>query len=175
MRLTVCMALATSALLAAGCASKEEPAKQAVASAEAALNQVQPDAQTYAPEQFQVAEMDLDAMKDQLAKQEYKAVLKAVPKINDDVKLLHEVIVAKRTQLAAATHEWEELQEEVPKIVDAIEHRVNMLSHGRLPQEIEKSTFEMAKSSFESVKSQWAEASAAAEAGKPTEAADKGR
>jgi hypothetical protein len=175
MRLIVCMALATSALLAAGCASKEEPAKQAVASAEAALNQVKPDAQKFAPEQLQAAETDLDAMKEQLARQEYKSVLAAGPKINEELKLLQEAIVSKRTQFAAATHEWEQLEEDVPKLVAAIQDRVNTLSRGRLPAGVQKETFEMAKATFENVKSQWAEATAAAEAGNPTAAADMGR
>jgi len=175
MRIVVCMALATSALLAAGCASKEEPAKQAVASAEAALNQVRPEAQKYAPDHLQTAETDLDAMRSELAQGDYKSVLAHAPKINEDLKMLHEVVVSRQTQIAAATNEWEQLKEDVPKMVDAIQERVKTLSRGKLPRDIKKETFESAKASFETVKSQWAEAKAAAEAGNPTEAADKGR
>ena len=175
MRLFVCIALATSALLAAGCASKEEPARQTVASAETAVNQLKPDAQKYAPDRLQAAATDLDAMKDQLAKQDYKSVLAGAPKMNEELKMLREVIVAKQTQIAAATNEWEQLEEEVPKMVNAIQDRVNTLSRGKLPRGLQKATFETAKASFEMVKSQWAEARAAAEAGNPTEAADKGR
>jgi hypothetical protein len=169
------MALATSALLAAGCASKEEPARQTVASAEAALNQVKPDAQKYAPEQLQTVETDLDTMKDQLAKQDYKSVLAAAPKFNEDVRMLHDVIVSRQTQYAAASHEWEQLKQDVPKLLNAIQEQVNSLSRGKLPRGMNQETFESAKASFETLKSQWAEASAAFEAGNALEAADKGR
>ena len=79
---------------------------------------------------------------------------------------LNDVIIAKQTQLAAATHEWEELSLEVPKIVQAIENQVGNLKGSKR---------EAAKAELETMKSLWAEASAAFDAGDPTVAADKGR
>ena len=100
------LALGASALLTAGCASNEEPAKQAVASAETALNQVRPQAAKLVPEQLQVADDKLAALKIGLAKEHYKEVLAESKKLNAEVVTLHDAIVAKQTQLAAATHEW---------------------------------------------------------------------
>jgi acyl-CoA reductase-like NAD-dependent aldehyde dehydrogenase len=68
--------------------------------------------------------------------------------------------------LAAATHEWESLNEEVPKLVQAIENQIPNLP---------KAEREAATASLEEVKAAWAEATAAFSAGNPTEAADRGR
>ena len=79
---------------------------------------------------------------------------------------LNDAIVAKQTQLAAATHEWEDLSEEVPKMVQAIEDQVGNLSGSKR---------DAAKIELDSMKSLWAEASAAFDAGGSHRAADKGR
>jgi len=160
------LALGASALLTAGCASNEEPAKQAVASAETALNQVRPQAAKLVPEQLQAADDKLAALKIGLAKEHYKEVLAEAKQLNGEVVTLNDAVVAKQTQLAAATHEWEDLNEEVPKMVQAIESQVGNLSGSKR---------DAAKLELDSMKSQWAEASAAFDAGDPTVAADKGR
>ena len=160
------LALGASALLAVGCARNEEPAKQAVDSAETALNQVRPEAAKVVPEQLQAADDKLAALKIGLAKEHYKEVLAEAKKFNAEVVTLHDTVVAKQTQLAAATHEWEDLNEEVPKMVQAIESQVGNLKGSKR---------DAAKAELDSMKSLWAEANAAFDAGDPTVAADKGR
>jgi len=166
MRTPALVILGTAALFGFGCASKEEPAKQAVASAEAALNEVKPEAAKFAPEQLQTAEADLAMLKRDFSNEKYKTVLLQAQDVNKEVGTLKEIVVAKQTQVAAATREWEELSEEVPKLVDAIQGRVNNLSGARR---------ETAKADLAEMKSLWAEANAAFKAGNATEAADKGR
>jgi len=160
------LALGAIALLATGCARNEEPAKQAVISSETALNQVRPKAAQYLPEELQTVDAKLAELKAKLAKEEYKAVISESKDFNAEVIALNDAVVAKQTQLAAATHEWEQLSEEVPKIVQAIEGQVNNLQGTRR---------ETAKAELASMKSLWDEASAAFDAGNPTMAADKGR
>jgi len=159
-------AVTATTFLLVGCASKEVPATQAVASAEAALSAVRPDAAKYAPDQLQLAEADLAKAKADLARKHYHDVLVAAPKFNQEVTTLKETVVAKQTQLAAATNEWQDLSEEVPRMVDAIENSVAYLSGAKRQQ---------AKADLAAMKSQWAEADAAFNAGDPTKAADKGR
>ena len=72
------LALCASVLVAVGCARDEEPARQAVASAETALNEVRAEAAQFAPEQLQTAEGKLAELKADLAKEEYKEVLAEV-------------------------------------------------------------------------------------------------
>src|SRR4249919_1966585 len=106
------LAVTATALLLAGCASKEVPATNVVSSAEAALASIRPDAAKYAPEQLQVAEAELAKAKADLAKKHYQQVLAAAPNINREVTTLRDAVVGKQTQLAAATNEWQDLSEQ---------------------------------------------------------------
>lgn len=153
-------------LLMAACTSKEEPAKQVVAGAEATLASLRDDAAAYAPEQLKTADEKLAAAKDNLAWEKYKEVLDGASDLNASVIAVKETVVSKQTQMAAATHEWEDLNQRVPKMVDAIEQQV-----ANLP----KAKREATKAELESIKTLWAEATAAFSAGDATQAADKGR
>ena len=170
------MSLAASAFLFTGCASDEEPARQALVAAEASLAEIRVDAAKYAPADLQSAEVRLAKVKADLAKEEYKDVLGGATQLTKEVATLKEVVTSKQTQAVAATHEWETLSEQVPKMVQAIEIRVDTLSGSpKLPQEVNKESFESAKAALASMKSLWAEASAAFDAGRAVEAADKAR
>ena len=160
------LALGASAILTVGCASKEEPATHVITSAETAINETRPEAEKYAPEQLQAADAALATAKQDYAKEEYQAVIDAAPKLNEQVMTMRDSVVATQTAMAAATHEWEELSEEVPKMVKAIEVRVDSLSGSRQ---------QAAKVELETMKATWQEAAAAFSAGKPLEAADKAR
>jgi hypothetical protein len=162
----VLLAVTASTLLLAGCSSKEEPAKQIVAGAEATLAPVREDAAVYAPDQLKVAEENLAKAKENITWEKYQAVLDDAPALNQSVVVLKDAVVSKQTQLAAATHEWEELNAEVPKMVAAIESQV-----ANLP----KAKRDATKTELETMKTMWAEATAAFTAGDPTQAADKGR
>jgi hypothetical protein len=150
------------------------PAVPATA-AEASLAEVRVDAAKFAPEELQVAEARLAKARGNLAKEEYKDVLGDATQLTKETATLKEVVVSKQTQAAAATHEWESLSEEVPRMVKAIEFRVEALSGSKLPKDVNKETFEAAKATLQSLKTMWAEASAAFNAGNAVAAADKGR
>ena len=170
------MGLAASAVLFTGCANNEEPARQALAAAESSLAEIRVDAAKFAPEELQSAEARLAKAKEDLAKEEYKDVLGDATTLTKETALLKEVVVSKQTQAVAATHEWEALSEEVPKMVQAIESRVDTLSGSKkLPQDVNKEAFEAAKATLAAMKSLWAEASAAFDAGNAVVAADKAR
>jgi hypothetical protein len=171
----VFLALGAATLLMTGCSSQKDPATQSVAQGEAALAEVREDAARYAPEELKAPEATLAKFKEDLAKEDYKAVMDNVPKFNAEMKTLKEVVVSKQTQAAAATNEWTALNTEVPKVVQEIQARVDTLSKGKLPKEVTKENFDTAKTEFETVKTQWAEATAAFQAGDALAAADKGR
>jgi hypothetical protein len=171
----VMVGLAAATLMLIGCAKREAPATQALASSEAALSEVRADATKYAPKELESADDHLAKLKEKLAKEDYKDVLLGAQQLDKEVALLKEVVVSKQTQLVAAAHEWEDLSVEVPKMVDAIQSRVDSLSSSALPKDVKKESFEAAKSGLESIKSLWAEASAAFTAGNAALAADKAR
>ena len=175
MRLSTLVAIAATTILLTSCANNEDPARQALAAAEESLAEIRVDAAKFAPDELKSAEVRLSKAKESLAKEEYKDVLGDATQITKEAAALKEVVVSKQTQAVAATHEWESLSEEVPKMVQAIESRVDTLSGSKLPPELNKETFEAAKVALVSMKSLWAEATAAFDAGHAVEAADKAR
>jgi hypothetical protein len=163
-----------AALIITACGNKE-PATNAVAQADAALSGIRDDAAKHASKELQAAEATLAKMKEDLAKEDYRAVVAGVPPFNAQIKTLQETLVTNQTLAAAAQNEWDTLNAEVPKTVEAIQVRVDALSGSKLPKEITKETFETAKTELETMKATWAEATAAATAGDTQVAADKGR
>jgi hypothetical protein len=166
--------LVAGALLLTACGN-EQPANNAVTQADAALSPMRDDASKFAPDELKAADATLAKMKDDLAKEDYKAVVGAVPQFNTEVKALQETLVQKQTLAAAAQNEWDTLNAEVPKAVEAIQVRVDALKGAKLPKEITKENYEAAKTELETVKATWTEATAAATAGDTVTAADKGR
>jgi hypothetical protein len=163
-----------AALIITACGNKE-PATNAVTQAEAALSGIRDDAAKHAPEELKAAEATLAKMKADLAEEDYREVVAGVPPFNAQIKTLQETLVTNQTLAAAAQNEWDALNAEVPKTVEAIQVRVDALTGSKLPKEITKETFETAKTELEAMKATWAEATAAATAGDTMAAADKGR
>jgi hypothetical protein len=165
-----------AAILLAACGNQEGPARNAVTVVETSVAEVREDAAKLAPEELRAVDVKLTALKEGVEKKHYKSVLSGASELTKEVAFLKETVISKKTQNAAATNEWEDLSEQVPQLISAIQNRVDSLSGSRkLPAEVNKDTFEAAKSAFESMRASWAEANAAFNAGKATEAADKGR
>ena len=162
--------LALAAVLVVGCANQKAPAEQAVAGAETALAAVRDEAQKYVPDQLQALDAQLAALKDSLAKGDYKAVLTGAPTVNSAIRSLKYAAEAKKADaeiaLAKAKDAWGPLSTEVPKTIDAIESRVADLSKSQqLPKGVSKSSLAAAKSGMDSLKSMWSEASNASGSG----------
>ena len=160
---TAFLPLAAAAILITGCGDKG-PATEAVASATESVEKVRVDAAQYAPKELAATDATLARMKQNLAKEEYKAVLKDIPEINANYKIAVETTESNKTLIAAAQNEWQELNAEVPKTVEELDARVATLSQGKLPKEVTKETLASAKTELEGMKATWAEATAAATA-----------
>jgi hypothetical protein len=163
-----------AALIVTACGNKE-PATNAVTQAEAALSGIRDDAAKYSPEELKTTEATLAKMKEDLAKEDYRAVVAQVPPFNAQMKTLQESLVTHQTLAAAAQNEWDTLNAEVPKSVEAIQVRVDALKGAKLPKEVTKENFEAAKTDLEAMKATWTEATTAAAAGDAQAAADKAR
>ena len=177
-KLSVGLLAVMAALLVVACMSQKAPAEQAVSSAEAALAGMRDGAQKYAPDQLQAIDATLQQMKDNFAKGDYKAVVDAVPGFNTALKSLKDTVDAKTQEsaeaLAKAKDQWDPLSKDVPKMVDAIQSRVDILSKSRhLPKGVTKDSLAAAKSGLDSMKSAWTEASNAATSGDFTTASTK--
>jgi uncharacterized lipoprotein NlpE involved in copper resistance len=174
MRISSLFAPLAATLILVGCGNKE-PASKVVAQAESILGEMRNDGATFAPDELKAVEATTESMKADFASQDYKKVMEAVPTFNGQVKTLKETVVSKQAIAAASANEWNTLNAEVPKTVEALQVRVDALTGTRLPKEITKETFTAAKTELEGMKSIWAEATAAAAAGDTVAAADKGR
>jgi hypothetical protein len=179
-KLSIWLLATLVALTVAGCSMQKAPAEQAVAAAETSLAAVRDTAQKYAPDQLQSVEDQLTAMKDSLNKGDYKSVLAGAPALNTAIANLKETAEAKKTEaetsLAKAKEAWGPMSTEVPKMVDAIQSKVDALSKSHhLPKGVTKDSLASAKSGLDSMKSAWSDASSAAASGDYTTAMSKGQ
>ena len=169
-----------AAVLIAACANQRAPAEQAVKAAESALTDIRDMANRYAPDQLQAVDAQLNGVKDSLAKGDYKGVLAAMPALNTAISNLKDTATANQQQAEAASAKakdaWGPLSSDVPKMVDAISSRVDILSKSHhLPKGVTKDTLAAAKSGLDSMKSAWSDASNAATSGDYSTAVSKGQ
>jgi hypothetical protein len=172
----VILGLTAATLLFTGCARQKNEATQALASIESAVTALKEEGSKYAPVAYQGVESTLGTLKDNLAKQDYKSVLAGTPELTKAVETLKTAIASGKEQFEAATTEWVAMSADVPKMVEALQSRVDVLSTAKkLPKNVSQEAFDGAKSGLEWMKSTWTEASTAFTDGKPAEAAEKAR
>lgn len=169
---------AMMATLIVGCANQKGPAQQAIAGAETALAAVRDTAQKYVPDQLQAVEAQIAAAKDAFAKGDYKGVITSAPAITSAIASLKDAAEAKAADAEAALSKakdaWSSVSTDVPKMVAAIQSRVDMLSKSRhLPANVSKDSLAGAKSGLDSLKSMWSDATSAATSGDYTGAMSK--
>jgi hypothetical protein len=169
----VILAVAASALLVTGCARQKDDATKALTAIETSVSSMKEDGMKYAPVAYEGVQSTLGMLKDSLAKEDYKSVMAGTPELNKAVDSLTTAIASGKEQFTAAAAQWGTLSADVPKMVEAIQSRVDILSSAKkLPKNVSKDALESAKSGLEWMKSTWAEATAAA-ADKPSEAVEK--
>jgi chromosome segregation ATPase len=166
------------ALLVAGCSGQKEPATQAVNAVETSINAMREDASKYASEQYAQLQASLASLKDSLSKGDYKTVLANAPALSSQISTLQQTVDQKKTEaqaaMAAATTQWQALSADVPKMVDAIQSRVDILSQSKkLPKNVTQAQFDSAKEGLFKLKETWGQASSLFSAGDPVAAAAK--
>jgi hypothetical protein len=160
---------ASFALLAilAACANQKEPAQQAIAAAETAVNSVAADASKYLPDRYAELTGALATIKGNFDKGDYKAVLAAAPSLMTEVKSVGDAAMAKKDEVMNALKgDWTTLASNIPSMVSAIQSRVDILSKAKkLPAKLSAQSLDTAKAGLESMKNMWAQAGAAFSAG----------
>lgn len=179
-KLSVWLLTLMAAVLIAGCANQKAPAEQAIANADSALAQVRDMAQKYVPDQLAQVEAQLNGLKDSAAKGDYKSVLAAAPALMTAIGSLKDAAAAKQAEaqaaMAKAKDAWTSMSTDVPKMVDAIQSRVDVLSKSHhLPKGVTKDALASAKSGLDSMKSSWNDATTAASSGDFATATTKGQ
>jgi hypothetical protein len=160
------LAASVTALIAFGCTSQKEPAERAVANINATLGSAHDAAAKYAPDVLQSVEAQVATLKDNLSKGDYKKVLADAPAASIAVANLQQAAIARQeeedTRLARTKQQWRSFSADVPKMVAAIQSRVDELSKSRrLPKGVSKASFESAKADLSSLNSAWTEATSA--------------
>ena len=157
--------------IAMGCANQKAPAEAAIASAETAFTAIQTEAAKYVPDQAKGVSDAIAAAKDLVAKGDYQAALTAAQGLPAKITDLTNAVTAKKAELTAT---WGGLSTSLPKVVEAIQKRIGILSKSKsLPAGLDKAKFEEAKTGLASMTSAWTEATTAFGAGNLSEAVAK--
>jgi hypothetical protein len=158
-------------VLLSACASDKAPAEQAIKSAEAAVAGVKAEAAKWVPDQVQALDASLASVKDKFAKGDYKAVLADAPALAGRAK---DVATAAAAKKAALTKSWDEMSAGLPKMVEAVKSRVDILSKSKkLPANVTKEQFEAAKAGLAEATKGWDDATAAFKGGNVADAVAK--
>jgi hypothetical protein len=169
--------LAVVALAASACTNYKEPAQQAIAQAETALDAISVDAQKFLPDKYKEVQDAIDAAKATFAKNDYKNALAQAKDLPAKVAALAtDVSAAKQAAIATWTDEWNSLSADLPNMVNAIQSRVDTLSKSKkLPKNIDQATFEAAKTGLDDMKSTWNAASQSFNSGNVEDAVAKAK
>ena len=159
-----------AAMALAGCQGRGT-AEGVIGQAEGVISQVKDQAAVSAPNELKQAEATLAHMKQNYEEREYQAVIDEVPQFNAQIEAMKTTATANN----AAAAEWNSLNTEVPKVIEEIQARVDSIKPNALPKDVTKEELDTAKTELETMKSTWAEATAAATAGKAMEATGKAR
>ena len=154
------------------CNSGKAPAEAAIKLAEEAVNGARAEADKFVPDQAKSLSDDLAAVKDMFAKGDYKGALAAADALQQKANQVLAAAKAKKDELTAS---WNQLSEGVPKMVEAIKSRVDILSQSKkLPKGMDAATLASAKDGLASATSTWNEAQEAFKSGNLTDAIAKG-
>ncbi len=162
---------AVACALAIACSSGKAPAEAALKLAEEAVNSARTEAENLVPDDFRSLSDDLAAAKDAFAKGDYKGSMAAAQTIQQKANDVTAKAKAKKDELMAS---WNAVAADVPKAVEAVKSRVDMLSQSKkLPKGLDAAKFDTAKNDLAAATSAWGEAQAAQAAGKWNEAITK--
>jgi hypothetical protein len=162
---------AVACALAIACNSGKAPAEAALKLAEEAVNSARTEAEHLVPDDFKSLSDDLAAAKDAYAKKDYKGALAAAQSIQQRA---NDVTAKARARKDELTAKWNEVAADVPKAVEAVKSRVDILSQSKkLPKGMDAAKLDAAKTDLTAATSAWAEAQAAQAAGKWEEAMTK--
>ena len=169
-----------AALVLAGCAGSREPAEKALKAAEDAVSSSVAEASKYVPDQARSVQDSLKSLKDSFAKGDYQAVIAGAPDVTSKAKALGDAAAAKKAELekvrAELTKSWEDMSSGLPKVVDAIKSRVDILSQAKkLPAGLDKAVVESAKSGLDTMNKTWTDAQDAFKSGNVADAVAKGK
>jgi len=142
------------------CGGQKEPAEKAVADAEAAIAAIRDDAARFVPDQLKEAEDILANAKDNLAKQNYPAVLTAARELNRTIASISATVETERAKAADVatqlTERWNALSTELPEMVETVTARVASLAKSKkFPEGVDAAGFDNIKAAADTMAQSW--------------------
>ena len=166
----IILILAATLLGACGAGDKG-PAETALKAAEEAINTAKVEASKYMPDQAKALDSGLAAVREKLSKGDYKAVLSEAPALTSKAQEVASAAAKKKTEL---TKSWEGLSSGMPRVVEAIKSRVDILSQSKkLPAGMSAETLAQAKAGLNEITQQWTAATEASKGGNLMDAVAK--
>ena len=155
-----------------GCATDKGPAQAAIAAAETAVNSTLAEASKYVPDQAQSLQAGLTAAKEKFNKGDYAAAGTEAKAVADKAGQVATAASARKAELAKS---WESLNAGMPKVVESIKSRVDILSQSKkLPANMTADKLAAAKSGLGEITQQWTAATEAYKGGDLADAIAKG-
>src|SRR5262245_29336578 len=119
-------ALAAIFLGLAGCASKKEPAEQALAALEQKFAESSAEIQTYLPERHAELQKSIEALRASMASEDYGDVVTGAAQASDALKRsIAESRVARAQLIAAMETEWGELVKTMPAMIAVMDKKIS--------------------------------------------------
>ena len=163
--------IVAATLLGACGAGDKGPAETALKAAEEAINTAKVEAGKYMPDQAKSLESGLAAVREKLNKGDYKAVLSEAPALTSKAQEVASAAAAKKAELSKS---WEGLSSGMPRVVEAIKSRVDILSQSKkLPAGMSAETLDQAKAGLNEITQQWTAATEASKGGNLMDAVAK--
>jgi len=164
--------IVAAGLILTGCSKVKGQAEAALKVAEKAIAEAKPEAEKIVPDQIKGLETALNGAKEKFNKKDYSGALSDAQAIPGKVKELVASLNAKKDEL---TKTWTNLDQGIPKMMEAIKSRVGILSQSKkLPANLTKEKFEEAKSGLDNALKEWETAKESLKGGKLAEAVAKG-
>jgi hypothetical protein len=159
-------------LMSCGSGNKEA-ATVAIKAAEDSYNAVKGEVLKYIPDQAKGVEDAIKGAKENFDKGNFDAALNAAKPIPDKVKELTTAAAAKKAELAKS---WEEMSGGLPKMLEAIKSRLDILSASKkLPENLDNAKLEGAKTGYEAAAKMWDDAKSTFAGGNMVDAVAKAK
>ena len=166
------IAILLAATLLAACESADKgPAEAAIKAAEEAINVAKAEVSKYMPEQAKSLDTGLAAAREKFNNGDFKAAMSEAQALTSKAKDMASAAAKKKEELAKA---WQDLSSGMPRVVDAIKSRVDILSQSKkLPAGMSAETLAQAKAGLNEITQQWSAATEASKGGNLMDAVAK--
>jgi hypothetical protein len=154
----VIAAVAALCLGAAACASKKEPAEQALAALETKFEVAGAEIRKYLPERHAELEASVASLRESMAQEDYGDVVTGAAAAQESLKrAIADSRVARAQMLAAMDTEWTELTQSMPKMIDAMDKKITS-QRGRPPKGMTSDAWKQTIAEYDAARDTWSKA-----------------